>query len=136
MKPNGHAVGVETPLPMKPEDVLQFETGAKRSTVGEETRYDLISEFGLYRLAKTYQEGSKYGDNNWRKGMPFSCLINRVLRHINEWKQGDRGEDHLAHAAWGLFALMEFEATKPELHDLYGKPHIETGVGNTRPPHS
>jgi len=97
-----------------------FETGAKRTSDADNTRYDLISEYGLERLAKTYAEGSrKYSDHNWRAGWPFSVGINHVLKHLNDWKRGDVGEDHLAHAAFGLFALMELEATHPELNDLY-----------------
>jgi len=38
------------------------------------------------------------------------------------WLQGDRTEDHLAHAAWNIFALMHFEETRPELIDTqYGE---------------
>ena len=98
-----------------------FSTGSQRSTQADSTRYDLVSEIGLERLAKTYAEGiSKgYEEHNWRLGQPFSVLLNHVLWHLNAYKQGDSSEDHLAHAAFGLFALMEFQATRPELNDLY-----------------
>ncbi|KKL74753.1 hypothetical protein LCGC14_2061750 [marine sediment metagenome] len=103
----------------------EFESGAVREKL-DDVRYDLISPYGLRRLAKTYAEGAKkYSDHNWRKGMPFSTLLNHVLNHLVDWREEEgnwcddgSGEDHLAHAAWGLFALMEFEATDPELDDL------------------
>lgn len=99
-----------------------FESGAQRQSL-DEVRHDLISPYGLRRLAMTYAEGAaKYNDHNWRQGMPFSSLLNHVLNHINEYLNGERGEDHLAHAAWGLFAVMEQEVTHPEQDDLYFVP--------------
>ena len=99
-----------------------FDSGAVRAKL-DDVRYDLISPQALDRLARTYAEGAqKYGDNNFRKGMVFSNLINHVLDHINTYLHGDEGEpleDHLAHACWGLFTLMEQEETRPELNDLY-----------------
>lgn len=78
---------------------------------------------GLWRVAETYAEGAKkYSDHNWRKGMPFSQTLNHVIKHIVQWAGGDESEDHLAHAAWGLMAVMEFEFTHPELDDLYFSP--------------
>lgn len=96
----------------------QASTGAVRSTDAMSTRYDLISPIGLRRLAETYAEGAKkYGDCNWELGFPVGDIFNHLQRHINEFLSGDRSEDHLAHAAWGLFAAMHFEETMPETFD-------------------
>jgi hypothetical protein len=104
------------------EPTQEFDTGAIRGTDANDTRYDLVSEIGLRRLAETYAEGAKkYAPNNWRKGLPISDTLNHVLKHLNQWKGGDSSEDHLAHAAWGLFAIMEFEETKPELMDVFSR---------------
>ena len=103
-----------------------FESGAVRSELVD-VRYDLISPFGLRRLAMTYAEGAKkYDDHNWRKGMPFSVLLNHVMEHLTLYSAGENGTDHLAHAAWGLFAMMEFEETMPDMTDLYY--HGEVGL--------
>lgn len=101
-----------------------YETGAERDKL-DDVRYDLISPFGLCRLAETYAEGAKkYSDHNWRNGFPVSSLINHVLNHIVTYLAGaESEEDHLAHAAWGLFALMEQEATHPELDDRWDFDH-------------
>ena len=104
-----------------PEGSHEFDSGAVRAKL-DDVRFDLISPQALRRLAATYNEGAtKYGDNNFRHGMEFSNVINHVLEHINTYIAGDDqgGEDHLAHAAWGLFTLMEQEKTKPDLNDLY-----------------
>jgi len=101
------------------ETTRKFETGAVRSAEADDTRFDLISPIGLRRVAETYAEGAvKYGDRNWEQGFPVSCVLNHALRHVNEWLAGDRREDHLAHAAWNLFAAMHFEECLPELVDI------------------
>lgn len=102
-------------------NLRQFGTGAVRDSDADNTRYDLIPPQPMRRLAETYAEGAmKYSDHNWLKGMPYSVTINHVLRHINLWLEGDSSEDHLAHAAWGLFAIMTFDAMqRPELDDRY-----------------
>ncbi len=105
-----------------PKNSHQFDSGAVRAKL-DDVRFDLISPQALRRLAATYAEGAtKYGDNNWRKGMEFSNLLNHVIDHIYQYIAGADGEDHLAHAAWGLFALMEQEETQPNLNDLYLAP--------------
>lgn len=103
----------------------KFKSGAVR---GKESfkrfphRFDLISPIGERRLAETYGEGSiKYGDNNWLKGIPLSNLLNHAKDHINRYLVGDTTEDHLAHAAWNLFAAMHMEEVKPELNDLINR---------------
>lgn len=97
-----------------------YPTGSVRSADTDHLRYDLISPVGLRRLAETYASGAKkYNDHNWRKGQPFSDVLNHAIAHLYKYLYGDCSEDHLAHAAWGLFALMEFEETRPELNDLY-----------------
>lgn len=110
-----------------------FETGSKRSTEADAERYDLVSEIGLERLAKTYAEGiaKGYEMHNWRLGQPFSVVLNHVLWHLNKYKKGENGEDHLAHASFGLFALMEFETTHPELNDLYAYQPAGAGCTGT-----
>lgn len=95
---------------IKEDNKQQFSTGAVRSNDANGVRYDLISPIGLRQLAETYAEGAKkYGDHNWKKGLPIGDTLNHLIRHIELWRSGDRSEPHLAHAAWGLFTLMHFE---------------------------
>jgi hypothetical protein len=97
--------------------MVHYASGAVRSAGTEHCRYDLISPHALERIAMTYAEGAaKYGDRNWEKGMPICDLMNHALSHIANYLKGEDqgGEDHLAHAAWNLMAIMHFEAVKPE----------------------
>lgn len=73
-------------------------------------RYDLISPFATMRLARWYELGSKkYADRNWERGMPFSRYINSLKRHIDKYIMGMEDEDHLAAAAWNIFAIMHHQ---------------------------
>jgi len=114
-----------------PPSVKQFETGAVRSgetAQGNKTaRYDLISSVGLRRIAETYGEGAiKYGDHNWRKGIPLSNIMNHAIAHIVAYLSGDSSEDHLAHAAWNIIAAMETEELRPQMNDLYFRAKDES----------
>ena len=73
-------------------------------------RYDLITPFGIMRLAKWYELGSKkYADRNWEKCMPFSRYIDSAKRHIDKYIMGMTDEDHLAAAVWNLLAIIHHE---------------------------
>ena len=97
---------------------VKFSTGAVRSSDAEATRYDLISPIGLEAVARTCAEGAaKYSDFNWEAGMPVGDLLNHALRHIYKYLGGDRSEDHLPHAAWGLLAAIHSEALWPGLNE-------------------
>lgn len=87
-------------------------------------RYDLISPFALRRMAIHYEAGSlKYAPRNWEKGMYFSRYVNSAKRHIDKFVMGMTDEDHLAAAAWNLFAIMHHqELGQTEFDDM---PHYE-----------
>jgi hypothetical protein len=105
-------------VPERPRPVIHdsgkrdtFTTGAVRDTNNDKPRPELVSPFALERLAQLYAEGAnKYADRNWEKGMPYTRVIASLERHILKYKQGLRDEDHLAAAAWNVFALMHYDA--------------------------
>lgn len=103
----------------KTTNQVKFPSGAVRTTDANHVRYDLISTVGLRRLAARYAMGAKkYKPHNWEKGLPASDTMNHVLNHINLWLAGDKSDDNLAGAAWGLFALMHFEEKLPKCVDI------------------
>ena len=80
-----------------------FSSGAVRSADCESVRYDLIHPVLMERLAAVCAEGAvKYGDYNWELGMDAMTLLNHALRHQYRFLGGDREEDHLGHALWGV----------------------------------
>jgi hypothetical protein len=97
-------------MKVREEKLIQFKTGAKRSVRTGKGRYDLISPIALRRLSKVYEQGAEQkGDRNWEKGFEMSRSIDSALRHINQYREGFRDEDHIAQACWNLFACIHFE---------------------------
>lgn len=120
-----------------PKKTEGFSTGAVRSVDHDGVRFDLISPKALKRLAATYADGAiRFNDHNWRKGIPYSNIFNHLVNHIYAWMLGEDGpdgnpEDHLAHAAWGLFALMEYEENgRKDLDDRWCQDEMDTRNGS------
>lgn len=96
----------------------EMETGAVRDTQTGKGRFDLISPHGLRRLAKHYEAGAdKYTERNWEKGIFASRCFSSCVRHLFQWIAGERTEDHLAAAAWNIFAIMHYEECLQEMID-------------------
>ena len=86
-------------------------TGGQRDSNAGKGRFDLIPAMPLKRLAQLYQRGAiKYGDHNWRRGINLPRYIDSAMRHINDFQEGKRDEDHLIAAAWNLFSYVWTEA--------------------------
>ena len=61
-------------------------------------------------MAGVYERGAvNHGDRNWEKGLPMSRCMESAIRHIYQYLEGMRDEDHLGQAAWNLFAAMHIE---------------------------
>lgn len=91
----------------------QYDTGAQRDNRNGKLRMSLIPQSSLERLMKRFLEGAeKYGENNWKHGMPFVDLIDSSDRHLRAYLNGDNSEDHLAAVAWNVFVLM-FQQDNP-----------------------
>ncbi len=87
-------------------------SGSTRTNI-DTHRYDLISPWGLMRLAERYAKGAvKHGDRDWEAGQPEGEVINHMDKHMTLYKQGDRTDDHIAAVAWGAFALLHFDELK------------------------
>lgn len=88
----------------------QFNTGAQRDIQVGKGRFDLISPIMLRRLAVLMEKGSlKYGARNWEKGMPTSRFLDSASRHINNYREGLRDEDHVIQAIFNLMAIVHQE---------------------------
>jgi hypothetical protein len=101
------------------EEKEQYNSGAKRNSRKGKGRFDLISPYAEKRLAIRLEQGSDiYGDRNWEKGMKVSRFIDSAKRHINDYLSGENTEDHLAAAAFNIYAAMHMEDTMPEMMDI------------------
>ena len=88
----------------------KFDSGAIRDVREDKGRYDLISPIALKRLAVVYEKGAKkYSDRNWEKGMPLCRYIDSAMRHIQQYLEGMRDEDHLGQAVFNIFGVIHTE---------------------------
>lgn len=69
--------------------------------------------------SKQYEGGAKkYGDNNWRKGIPVHCYIDSAVRHYLKFRRGDTDEPHDRAFIWNILGAIWTHTYKPELIDL------------------
>ena len=104
-----------------------FSTGSQRDIPGNKPRFGLLPFYVLERWAAHITKGAaKYGEDNWKRGQPLSRYQDSLLRHLYQWLNGDREEDHLAAMLFNVAGLMWTEAaveagTLPaELNDIRG----------------
>lgn len=86
-----------------------------------------IPRAALVAEAQVLAHGAlKYERDNWKKGLPWSEVLDASLRHIYAFVDGEdmdeeSGLHHLAHARCELGFLLEFADTHPELDDRGSK---------------
>jgi hypothetical protein len=83
----------------------------------EHTGWDFFSM--LLEASKQFEDGArKYGDNNWRKGIPLHCYIDSAVRHYLKFRRGDTDEPHDRAVCWNLLCAIWTHENKPEMIDL------------------
>lgn len=61
----------------------------------------------LLEVAKHFEEGcAKYGENNWRKGIPVYCYIDSAIRHYLKYLRGDTDERHDRAFCWNIMCCI------------------------------
>ena len=61
----------------------------------------------LLEVAKQFEDGAvKYGDNNWRKGIPVKFYIDSAVRHYLKFLRGDRDEPHDRAFCWNIMCAI------------------------------
>ncbi len=77
------------------------------------------SKWDMYlQLAKHFEEGcKKYGDNNWRKGIPVKFFIDSAVRHYVKKKAGWDDEPHERAAVWNIICAIWTSAHKKKLNE-------------------
>jgi hypothetical protein len=105
----------------------EFTTGAVRDTRAGKGRFDLLPPSAIKRVAQLYQRGAeKYEARNWEKGMPFSRMVDSLLRHAFAVSAGQMDEDHLAAVVFNALGIMEFqEHGRTDLDDVFNRDDQE-----------
>ncbi len=106
-------------------NIENYSTGAIRKSCKGKGRYDLLSPLAIARLAKVFENGAEFhGDRNWEKGLNMARFMDSAFRHMYQYLEGRRDEDHLAHAFWNISAALHTEEAinrgllPKELYDL------------------
>lgn len=61
----------------------------------------------LLEVSKHFEEGAaKYGEDNWKKGIPESSYIDSAVRHYLKWLRGDNDERHDRAFVWNIICLI------------------------------
>ena len=85
------------------QPMVKAVTGAVRAASTGKGRPDLIPAYPIKRLAVHYENGALvHADRNWEKGLPLHRFLESAERHILDFKDGERGEDHLAAVLWNI----------------------------------
>ncbi len=72
----------------------------------------------LLEVSKHFEEGAKkYGDNNWRKGIPVHCYIDSAVRHYLKFLRGDKDEPHDRAFCWNIMCCIWTCEHHPELNE-------------------
>jgi hypothetical protein len=83
----------------------------------------------LLEVAIHFEEGAKkYGDNNWRKGVPVRCYIDSAIRHYLKWLRGDKDEPHDRAFCWNILCAIWTCIHIPELNEYRSEENEEQGM--------
>lgn len=72
-------------------------------------------------VAKHFEDGcKKYGEDNWRKGIPCKVYIDSAVRHYLKHLRGDTDERHDRAFIWNIMCCIWTYENKPELRGGIG----------------
>lgn len=86
------------------------------------------AETMFLEVAKHFEEGAKkYGDNNWRKGIPANVYIDSATRHYLKYLRGDKDERHDRAFVWNILCCIWTCANMPELNTYAKRQEVTNG---------
>lgn len=115
----------------------EFSTGAVRDASVGKGYFSLIPPIALRAIAKRFEDGAtKYGRDNWQKGIPLSRYVDSLNRHILAAAEGRTDEDHFGAILWNAAAWLWTEneiregRLPAELDDLTYRQRVSTLRGH------
>lgn len=61
----------------------------------------------MLEVSLLYSAGAKrYGENNWKRGMPLKCYIDSGVRHYLKTLRGDDDEPHYRGFVWNILGAL------------------------------
>jgi len=102
-----------------------FDTGAVRDAMKGKGIPSMIPTCAIMAMARRFEDGAtKYGADNWRKGIPLSRYCDAAYRHLMQCRDNDFSEDHFGAVMWNmacwLWTLNKIDAGElpAELDDI------------------
>lgn len=69
--------------------------------------YEDTVETMILEAAVHYEMGcAKYGEDNWKKGIPVNCYLDSAIRHYLKYRRGDEDEPHHRAFAWNIMSCI------------------------------
>jgi len=100
------------------DGMYENDNGGKRDSADGKLVYTLIPIPALRRVAQHYKNGmKKYGRNNWHKlNTPedIERYKQSMYRHLIQYLDGEKDEDHLSAVVWNAMALLYYEEKDEE----------------------
>lgn len=88
----------------------EFNTGAVRDAMSGKGVPSLVPPAAIRSLSRRFEDGAtKYGRDNWLKGIPLSRYVDAIIRHTLAAAEGQTDEDHLGAVLWNAAAWIETE---------------------------
>lgn len=86
----------------------EFDTGAVRDSMEGKGMPSLLPISALRAASKRFEDGAtKYGRDNWMKGIPLSRYIDSLYRHLWQFIEDDDKEDHAGAIIWNAMCLVQ-----------------------------
>lgn len=86
----------------------EFDTGAVRDASQGKGNPSLIPIEALRAVSRRFEDGAtKYGRDNWKKGIPLSRYVDSLYRHLWQFMEDDQSEDHGGAVIWNAMCLIQ-----------------------------
>ena len=86
--------------------------------VKDHTDYENIY-IAIIEASKQFEDGAiKYGENNWKKGIPLHCYIDSGVRHFLKHLGGLTDEPHNRAYIWNMLCAIWTYTHMPEIDDV------------------
>lgn len=87
-------------------------------------------KWSIYRtflmLSQHYEGGAKkYGENNWKCGIPTHIYIDSAVRHLLKYLDGWEDEPHLIACIWNITCCIWTVGVIPEMNDYPNYKYLD-----------
>lgn len=102
---------------------MQSEQAQRHNAGKPQLSYLLDAPHAMNAVCRVLEFGAeKYARNNWKKGMPWSSIMDSLLRHLMALKAGEdldpeSGLPHVGHILCNAVFLAEYFELRPEFDD-------------------